>query len=358
MLITDVIVKKLDIELTQPFSYYKACLNCLPYVLVVIKTNKELEGFGEGALAWDITGETQAGALEIMEIIKPKLIKKSVVNLEDVKNIMQEINENVYANSALKAGIEMALLDLLGKLKFLPVYKLFGEHKKKYVISQKTFSYKEEEKGQLEKNIKQALGEGVELFKFKIGLGKDKDIKLVKKIHDINPKIKIGLDVNQGFESAELAISIIKELREFNILWIEQPLYYQDYDGLAKIRKKTNIPIMADESCHNLLDLENLYNRDSLDLVNIKLAKCGGIFEALKMIGFCDKYNIGYMLGDMVHSALGTAANLQLAGLGRFISYDLTLPGRVKNDMFTGLNFSGYKAFIPQGAGLGIKKKG
>lgn len=349
--------QKLDIKLSFPFSYSTLTLHYLPYLLITIETDQKIKGFGEVALAWDITGETQKGAFQILELIKPFLLKKPINSLKDVKKIMHQINKNIFGNSALKAGIEMALLDLVGKFKRKPVYQLLKGRKKKYIFIQKILSFEEQNSGKLEKIIKRALEQKVRFFKFKVGK-ESKIEKLIEKILKIFPNLQIILDANQAWEEAKMAISIIKKLEKFkNILWIEQPIFWKDYQGLAEIRRKTKIPIMVDESCHNLLDLENLYFRKALDLVNIKLAKAGGIFEALKMIEFCEKHNIKYILGDMLHSSLGTAANLHFATLGNFLSYELTLPTRIKKDPFEGLKFEGFKAYIPQVPGLGVSPK-
>jgi len=356
MVIIKISIEKFDLELNSPFSYFTAALHCLPYAIVSIETNTGLIGFGEVAAAWDITGETQEGAIGLKKYIKQILLEKPLNEVSDVVEIMKNINGNIYGNSALKAGIEMALLDLLGKFKKQPVYKLFNDKPKQDIIPQKVCSFEEAHSPQLKKEIQQAIINGTKIFKFKIGQGKGKDLFLVKEISKISPKIKIVLDVNQGWENADYAISIIKELEKFNIAWIEQPLPYCNYEGLNQIRKSTKIPIMVDESCHTLLDLQNLYRNDALDMVNIKLAKCGGILEMIKMINFCEKNEIRYMLGDMISSSLGTAANLHAAMLGNFISFDVTFPNRIKNDLFFGLKFDKAKAFIPQSIGLGVKK--
>ncbi|MDP1709904.1 MAG: enolase C-terminal domain-like protein [Candidatus Komeilibacteria bacterium] len=219
---------------------------------------------------------------------------------------------------------------------------------------QKTFSF-EEERRDLAPIIQAASEQGVKIFKFKVGGQIAQEIKALWKVHKQFPKINVVLDANQAWNSPEAALKFLRSLKNIKIKWLEQPLAGQDYDGLAALRQQTRVPIMADESCHNLHDLKLLREKQAIDLVNIKLAKCGGLLAARAMIEYCDKNKIGYMLGDMLHSAVGTAYNLHAACLGNFISYDLTLPTRLQSDKGHGLIFEGFKAYIPTQSGLGVK---
>jgi len=361
MVIKNIYFENLDIELSEPFSYFMVVLKYLPYSLVIIETDIGLIGYGEVSVAWDITGETQEsvkGLYKHLKQIMTKELLNKLESLEDIKKIMGCINKNIYGNTALKAGVEAALLDLLGKHKKQPVYKLFQSKlkPKEYIVPQKVFSFEETSTNDFDKKIQQVKKDGFKIIKFKVGENKEKDIDLIKHVFKINPELQVVLDVNQGWESVGYALSIVQELEKFNIAWIEQPLPYYDYDGLKQLRKKTKIPIMVDESCHGLLDLKNLFKSDALDIVNIKLAKCGGILEMIKMINFCEKNKIKYMLGDMISSSLGVAINLHASMLGNFISFDVTYPSRIKSDLFFGLKFEKERVFIPQGVGLGVKK--
>jgi L-alanine-DL-glutamate epimerase-like enolase superfamily enzyme len=358
MRIKNASIVKNNIELTKPFSYFLATLKYLPYAMIKIDTDNGIMGYGEASFGWDTTGEMQDGGMEIFNsIIKPILKNKKIGSMVDVKNVLVEVNKYIYGNTALKAGLEFALLDALGKFKNKPVYALFSGIKKDYIVPQKVFSFEENNFEKLKREIDGLKKQGVLHFKFKAGGNIDYLVEIFNKFSKIDSEYSFIIDVNQGWENSEKAVGMIKKLEKFNIAWIEQPIYHADFEGMAEIRRQTKIPIMADESCHDILDLENLYLRKSIDMINIKLTKCGGIIEAKKMIDFCDKHGLKYMLGDMLQSSLGTAANLHTATLGNFISYDLTLPERIKGDKFRGIVFDGFKAYIPNKPGLGVEKK-
>jgi len=357
VVIKNISISDYSVELKKPFTYFTAKLKYLPYSLIRAESDSGLIGYGEASLAWDITGETQDGAKAMFKFAKPIIIDKEVNCTKDIAKIMSEINLHINANTGLKSGIEMALLDLLGKKTQKPLYQLFiSKNCKKIIKAQKVLSFEEENREKIIREVEKAKKLGVKHIKIKVGQDIEKNIKLLDIINGRHPEIKLVLDVNQGWKNAEKAIPIIKRLEKYNIIWIEQPTNQSEIGELSKIRKKTNIKIMADESCHCLTDLKALHLKNSVDLINIKIAKTGGFFEALKMINYCELNGIKYMLGDMLCTDLGTAANLHLSVLGNFEAYDLTDPKRIKKSIFSGIKSNSYEFEVPQKSGLGIKK--
>lgn len=352
MKISNTHVAAYNIPLAEPFSYFTATLTHLPYVLITLETDSGIVGYGEAALAWDVTGETQKGAFGAWSFIQPILAGCSITKISDIAHTMETISQYVAGNTGLKSGIEMALFDALGKSKKQSVHKLLHGTFTPFIIPQKVLSFHEQQSKKIQAIIHNALEGGIKFFKFKGGY--KNDVEQIKKILKLFPKINAVIDVNQGWHDARAAITNIRKLERQNILWIEQPVPFQDYAGLAEIKKNVSVPIMADESCHTLLDLENLCERNAIDMINIKLAKCGGMLEAQKMIQFCEQHKIKYTLGDMLHSSLGTAANLHAATLGNFATFDLTMPARIEKDRFKGLLFDNYQARIPTTPGLGV----
>ncbi|AKM82082.1 MAG: L-Ala-D/L-Glu epimerase [Berkelbacteria bacterium GW2011_GWE1_39_12] len=359
MIIKNISFEKYNLKLAEPFTYFTAKLETLHYALIKIESQSGFVGFGEAGIAWDVTGETQEGALGLLKYIKPILIGKKFTNIQTIEKLMDELNLYIYDNSSLKAGIEMALLDLLGKYKKQPVWKLLGGKPLEFVTAQQVFTYNDLNSQEFNLELEHAFKDEAKIIKLKFGQDINKELAKVEELVRKYPKIKLVFDINQGWKDVKTALPIIKKLEKFhkNIAWIEQPIFHADFEGLSILKKKSKLKIMADESCHDLKDLKNLYFRKSVDLVNIKLAKTGGIFEALRMIEFCEKNKIKYMLGDMIHSQLGTAANLNLATLGNFASFDLTKPETIKNDPFSGLKVEHYRFFVPQQPGMGVKPR-
>lgn len=357
----NMIIKKItghlcSIPLQKTFTYFTASLTHLPYVLIEIEVDSGLIGIGEAALAWDVTGETQGGALECVDLIRPLLVGSSIDTLTCVRAITDNIRLTLYGNTALKTGIESALLDLLGRRLHLPIYKILGGKEKKHITLQCTFSFEE-----IESNVfllaRDAYIKGVRIFKFKVGRDCLKESKAIRDIRNTYPDVTITLDANQAWNSASHAQNFLKSVKDVGIAWVEQPLRASDYEGLAFLRHRCGIPVMADESCHTLHDLKILHLFRAIDCVNLKLAKCGGLFEFMRMIEFCEENGIRYALGDMIHSSVGTAYNLHAATLGNFLTYDLTRPDRILKDCGEGLVFKDFTVYIPDTPGLGVYLK-
>ena len=349
--------KKNFIPLKKPFKYALASMTELPYVLVTV-TENNIIGIGESSPAPDVTGETQESVINIINFIKPLIIGKPVENKKDIENILKILDAYVSNNQAAKSGLEMALFDLLGKKKNLPVYKILNGKNKKEIKLQKTFGFLNE--NNLENEVKESIAEakslGAEIIKYKVGLNKKYDLDLVKFIRKYNPKIKIVLDVNQGWKNFKKASPMFSALKKYNISWIEQPVLAYDYEGSAALRKKYKIPVMIDEGLKTISDCKLIKIKKAANLVNIKITKVGGFLKAKEIIDFCDKNKIKYMLGDMVHSNIATAANLHLATLGNFVSYDID-NSRVKEDVASGLQKNNLIYKIPQDPGLGVSIK-
>ncbi len=354
MIIKKVTGTKTTISLQKPFAYFTASLSNLPYVCVVIETDNGLIGIGEAAIAWDITGETQEGALACIDLLRPTLIGSTLETLEDARNSIDRIHLALYGNTALKTGIESALLDILGQHLNLPIYQLFGGQEKKYVILQRTYSFEEIASDPIVL-ARDAYAKGARPFKYKVGRDWKRESEVIHDIRNAYPDITITLDANQAWATVQQSQHFLEKVEDAHISWVEQPVRATDYEGLALLRHHSSIPVMADESCHTLRDLKILQSLGAIDLVNLKLAKCGGLFELVRMIEFCEENGIRYALGDMLHSSVGTAYNLHAATLGSFVTYDLTLPGRIRDDCNTGLTFEDYKAYIPSSPGLGVR---
>jgi L-Ala-D/L-Glu epimerase len=357
MPINEIKVKKINIPLKGTFKYFLSTLDKLPYVLVTVQEG-DLVGIGEAAAAADITGETQESVISIINLVRPFLLGRRLESKQDIEEMFTLINSQVVANQAAKAGLEMALLDLLGKKKGLPVYKLLGGINLGSLQVQKTFGFFNE--NNLEKEVKDSIDLakklGAKMIKYKAGLNNYYDLEVVKIARAYDGKIPITLDVNQGWVDYRHARPMFKALKPYHLSWIEQPVFSTDYDGLAALRKEFKIPVMIDEGVKTISDCELIRFKHAADLLNIKLTKVGGFLPAQKIIAFCKKNKIRYILGDMVHSNIGMAANLHLAALGDFISYDID-NGRIKRDVAVGIIRDGLTYEIPQKPGLGIELK-
>lgn len=348
MKIRSVSVQPYDITLNEPFSYASMTLNELRYALVLVETDYSMLGFGEVATAWDVTGETRESAIDMQSYVEPLLRGRTCDNIHDVRACMNAVEREIAANEALKAGIEAALLDCVGKMQGKCIGELFGVAVSP-VRGQVVISFGEFQ------HVHAGLLDLSNATSIKVKCGKDFDeeIRLLRTLRQRYPKTSINIDVNQGW-SLDETIAHAGEIKELGIAWMEQPLRADLLDEFVQLRRTTDVPVMLDESVRTLRDVKLSHAYGCLDMVNVKLAKCGGLFEAQRIFTWCDAHAVPYAIGDMVQSALGTASNLFAAALGTAIVQDLTSMERLKDDPSSGITEKDGLFAVSGSAGLGI----
>src|SRR5262249_33103525 len=156
------------------------------------------------------------------------------------------------------------------------------------------------------------------------------------------------VDANTGWTPKE-AIKNIEALAPYNIEFVEQPVAAQDLKGLKMVRDNSPLPIIADESCVTVEDIPRV--ADCVDGINIKLMKCGGLLEALKMIHVARAHNLRIMLGCMIESSLAITAAAHLAPLVDYVDLDGHL--LIDDDPYEGVKVEKGKLILPERSGLG-----
>jgi L-alanine-DL-glutamate epimerase-like enolase superfamily enzyme len=185
----------------------------------------------------------------------------------------------------------------------------------------------------------------------KIKLGTDRDIEILRAIRDATDK-EIRVDANCGW-TVKGAIRMLPILEEFGVTVLEQPLPPEDLDGLAVVTAQSNMPVIADESCVTSIDIPPLAGK--VDGINIKLAKCGSLREALRMIAIARAHGLMVMVGCMIESSLGITAAAHVAPLVDIV--DLDGAALLANDPFIGAGIDGGQLTLPSGPGLGVRRR-
>ena len=315
MKITDVRVKKVRVPLAEPFHISLGVITHAVSAVVAIETDEGLTGFGEGAPGVLITGENLEGTIAQIHMLAEKLKDTDPTDLEAVYWIMDRASAHAPCG---KTAIDIACHDLLGKKTGLPVYKLLGGYENT-IDTDMTVGINSPEI--MAKKAAAHVAAGFDTIKTKVGTGLEEDIARVKAIRQaVGPNVKIRLDANQGWTPKE-AVGIIERLNEFDIELVEQPVPAWDIEGLAYVTNHSKVLIMADEACFNAKDAMNLARHRAVDLVNIKLMKCGGIREAQKINAICEAAGIQCMLGCMAEETnIGVTAAASLGAAARNIT--------------------------------------
>jgi L-alanine-DL-glutamate epimerase-like enolase superfamily enzyme len=204
-----------------------------------------------------------------------------------------------------------------------------------------------------------AVNKGFKALKVKVGVNPPEDVERIKRIREaIGDNVQIRIDANQGWTPKQ-AIEVLNKIEKFNIQFAEQPVPSEDIKGLMEVKKKSPIPMMADESVHSPEDALRLIQAEAVDLINIKLMKSGGILKGRKIAAIAEAAGIPCMIGCMGESEIGIAAGAHLAAAVKNIQYadldsDLLLKDKLVKKGGTKVKDS--MRVFPKQDGLGIKE--
>jgi L-alanine-DL-glutamate epimerase-like enolase superfamily enzyme len=244
---------------------------------------------------------------------------------------------------AAQCALDIAVYDYLSQKAQKPLYQYLGlAWREDLPVSNYTISL-----GTAEQMLAQMQAMPYPIYKIK--LGSENDLEILKMLQKY-PSTTFRIDANCAW-TLEQARNYLPELEKMQIEFIEQPFAVGEWQSVEEFRKITNIPILADESCRTEADLEKCKNYFSG--VNIKLAKCGGITPALRMIEKAKKYNLKVMMGCMTESSIGITAIAHLLPLLDFVDMDGAL--LLANNPAKGVRLEKGKAILPSKNGLGVE---
>jgi L-alanine-DL-glutamate epimerase-like enolase superfamily enzyme len=185
----------------------------------------------------------------------------------------------------------------------------------------------------------------------KVKLGTDRDMEIVRVVREAAPDKRLCVDANAAWTPAE-ALAMAAFLKDQDVEFIEQPVAAHDIEGLRFVRTRSPLPIIADESCLVATDIPRLAG--AVDGINIKLAKCGSLREAVRMVHVARSFGMMVMAGCMIESSLGISAIGQVAPL--LDHADLDGAALLRNDPFRGVTISEGRIKLSEGAGLGVTR--
>ena len=354
MKITAINIQVVSIPLVTTFKTALRSVDQIENILVTITTDTDLVGFGGAAPTAVITGETVSSISGAIEHIRDHIVGMSLAESE---NIFQQLNRCIVGNTSAKAAVDMAIYDLLAKELSIPLYQLLGGMVST-VETDTTVSIDTPEKMMAES--KEKMNAGFNILKIKVGGDPELDIKRLQSVREaIGSEVRIRIDANQGWNPKE-AVQVGQELVRtgVNIELMEQPVPARDFDGLRYVRENVSMPVYADESVFSPQDALDLVSMKAVDGLNIKLMKCGGIYNALKIAAIAETAGIPCMIGSMMESNVSVTAAAHLAASRTIISrYDLDAPLFCSiNPAVGGISYQGSRVCFSNTPGLGIEK--
>ncbi len=307
MKIDDFEIIKLSMAMKEPYEVAYETFDKADNLLIRISAG-DLHGWGCAAPDPHVTGETIESVYQASRDILPSILSKRDPFRKAL--LMKHLRAATPGMFSLWAAVDMALWDLLGKQARLPVWKILGGFRESISTSVTIGICGIEDT--LEK-ARDFRDQGFHLLKIKGGNDVALDIERLRALRSaLGGELKIRFDANQGY-SVEEALLFVNKIRELDIQLFEQPTVKSKPDLLGAVTKKTDVPVMADESLLSLRDAFYLVKKGLIDLMNIKLMKVGGITEAVQVDGLARAAGVEVMVGCMDEAALGISAGLHFA---------------------------------------------
>src|SRR5512147_2643210 len=319
-------------------------------VLITLKA-EGLTGYGECVATRDpgYNYETTGTAWHILkDFVAPHLLGKDVKDAED----FQKRVEGIRGHHLAKAGVEMALWDLLGKRDGKSLKEMFGGTRAKVDVGVSIGIQESPEI--LVRTVESYLGKGYRRVKIKIKPGREvEETSAVRKAY---PDLRLQVDANSAYtlETAEA----LKPLDDLNLLLIEQPLYEDDIWDHRKLQAELKTPICLDESIISPRHARYALEMQACRIINIKPARVAGLSQGIAIHDYCRASNVPVWCGGMLETGVGRASNLALASLPGFVlPGDISASDRYYHRDITNERFSlndDSTITLPNAPGLGV----
>lgn len=351
MLITKTEIYKFSIPMV-PFTIATGTMHFAQNTLIKVYTSEGIIGVGECSAFPMIVGETQNTCFEMAKDFAALWKGKLALEIDDR---LQELDLFTAGNTTIKSAFDMALYDIAAKHANLPLYKFLGGSKKE-IESDLTIGI-----GSPDEMAQQAidfLKRKVRIIKIKLGKAPIDDIERIRRIREaVGPEIRLRIDANQGWAFDD-AVFALTELGKYNIEFCEQPMRTFLDHKLPELCALSPIAIMADESAYNHRQAERLIENKSCHSINIKLAKSGGIREAIRIADLASQHHIPCMMGGMLESRVALTAKVHLAMSHKNIHYydlDTCLLGHLQDPVQGGVfYYDGMHLDFEDQPGIGV----
>jgi L-Ala-D/L-Glu epimerase len=327
-----------ELQLKHTFTIAKFSRTSTPVMLLQLK-HEGFTGYGEASMV-PYMNETWETATEFLKKVDARRFTYPF-NYAAIINYLDNIAPG---NTAIKAGIDIALHDLDGKLQNQPCWKMLGSDLNKMPIT--SFTIGIDEPDIMRQKVLEVAGD----FKIiKVKLGRDNDKEIIKTIRSVT-EAPLYVDANQGWTDREQSLDLLYWLQLQNVLLVEQPMLKTDWEGNAWLTERSPIPIIADEAMQRFEDIEKA--KGAYHGINIKLMKSAGMYEAKRMINKARELDLKIMIGCMTETSCAALAGAALAPQCDFA--DLDGPFLTSNNPFKLPEFVEGKWMLGENAGLGL----
>jgi D-galactarolactone cycloisomerase len=322
--------------------------------LLQVETDEGVSGIG-----------SCSGNGELIEVIVARVLKPLLVGMDPTE--IDEIWDKAYVRGGHKefgtrgigvvalSGIDVALWDILGKVRGVPIYQLLGGKCRDKVPVYATALYPEEP-SKVAKRARGFAEQGFHGVKIKVGFDLDQDIRIVRAVREeLGKDFIVMTDANQGYK-VDAALKAADAFADCGAYWLEEPLFVEDIEGHATLREKGRTPIAVGENLHMCYAFENFIVRGAVDFIQPDVARAGGITEIRKITALAARHNVPvsfHTWGDGV--ALAASVHLSAALEDCIVmELDYTYNPLREELLREPLNVEGGYLIPPEKPGLGI----
>lgn len=330
------------LETRYPFVIARGGYAAHENVVVRLVDDEGIEGWGEAAPN-RYYGESVGSVVAALEQFVPILSSADAWSLEAVE---AQLGRVLRRNGSAKGAVSAALHDIVGKRLGIPVHRMWGLDAADVPQSSFTIAIADNE------GLRQRVADAAQYPILKVKLGTDRDIEIIRVIREAAPNKRLRVDANAAWTPAE-AVGMTVFLKDYDVEFVEQPVAAHDIEGLRFVRTRSPLPIIADESCLVATDIPRLAG--AVDGINLKLAKCGSLREAVRMVHVARSFGMMVMCGCMIESSLGISAAAQLAPLLDHADFDGA--ALLADDPYSGVTIAGGSIKLSDGPGLGVTRR-
>lgn len=325
--------------------------------LVQVETDEGISGWG-----------SCSGNGELIELIVARVLKPLLVGMDPTQ--IEEIWDKAYFRGGHKefgtrgvgvvamSGVDIALWDILGKVRGRPLYELLGSKWRDKVPAYATALYPEEPY-KVATRARAFMEQGFHGVKIKVGFDLAQDIKIVRAVRqEVGKEFMVMTDANQGYE-VDVALRASQAFADAGVFWLEEPLFVEDIQGHACLREQGKTPIAVGENLHMCYAFENFVARGAVDFLQPDVARAGGITEIRKIAALAASHKVPisfHTWGDAI--ALAASVHLSTAIQECMVmELDYTYNPLRAELLREPLEFQNGYLYPPDGPGLGIEVK-
>ena len=310
--------------------------------VIVSITDGDVTGMGEAAPN-RYYHESADSVVAALERFVPIVENSAAWSIEATEGALHAALEG---NASARAAVSSALHDLYARKLGVAVHRLWGLETVCRTMSSYTIAIDDVE------GLRERVEDAREYPILKIKLGTDRDEEIVRTVREAAPAKVLRVDANAAWTAQE-AVERCAMLNDFGVESVEQPVAAADIDGMRFVHERSALPIIADESCLVAHDVPRLAG--ACDAVNLKLAKCGSLREAVRIVNVARAHDMAVMAGCMIETSLGISAIAQLAPLLDTADFDGA--ALLADDPFEGVTIRDGRVELTDRPGLGAQRR-